>query len=222
MTRDRGFRRVRVPLVRAGSTPRRRVVGGAFAGIVLVLAAPLAATPSPARDAAAPVERLHAALLDAAAEGETARARYAHLHPVVSDVFDFQAMSRAAVGRVWSDFTADERAALVTHFADYATANYANNFDDARNISFRTVAIEPGRGRWVQVETELVRVEAAPISFDYLVFDGEDGARILNVVVADTMNEFERRRAEFRALLAEGGLSELLETLARRKRALVG
>lgn len=222
MTRDRAFRAVRAFRAGAVAPCRRRVVRGAVAGIFGLSACLLAAAPLAAQGAATPVERLHSALLEAAGGAATPQARYTRLLPVVSDVFDFQAMSRAAVGRVWSDFTDAERAALVEHFAAYAAANYAKNFDNARNISFRTVAVEPGRGQWVHVETELVRLEQRSISFDYLVFDGAEGPRILNVVVADTMNEFKRRRAEFRSLLEEGGLANLLETLARRKRALVG
>jgi phospholipid transport system substrate-binding protein len=190
---------------------------------VLVGSALLLARPAlGVQDATAPVEKLHDALLSAAAEGDTARARYAHLFPVVSDVFDFQAMSRAAVGRVWSKYSTDERAALIEHFAAYATANYAENFDDASNISFRTVGVEPGYGKQVHVETELVRVEKRPISFDYLVFRGAEGPHIINVVVAGTMNELARRRSEFRSLLDAGGLPHLLETLEQQKRALVG
>jgi hopanoid biosynthesis associated membrane protein HpnM len=182
----------------------------------------LAAPPLRAQDAALPVERLHEALLTAAAEGDTAAARYTHLHPVVSDVFDFRAMSRAAVGRVWFDFSDDERAALVERFAAYATANYAKRFKSAGDIAFRTVTVEPGDGKQVHVATELVRADKAPISFDYLVFRGSEGPHIINVVVAGTLNEFARRRSEFRSLMQAGGLSHLLETLERQKRALAG
>lgn len=221
MTEDRAVRRVRGPDWRPTTRPRHRA-RSAFAGLVALLAGLLLAGPGHAEDAATPVERLHQALLEAAATGGTAQARYAHLLPVVSDVFDFQAMSRAAVGRVWLDFSDAQRAALIEHFAAYATANYARNFENARNISFRTVEIEPGDGKRVYVQTELVRSQKAPISFDYLVFRGEQGAHIINVVVAETMNEFARRRAEFRSLLDAGGLAHLLETLDRQKRAIVG
>lgn len=213
MRGDRAFRgwwtRGRVP----GSTPRRRFVQATLAGASCLLARPALAV----QDAAAPVEQLHDALLMAAAEGDTARARYEYLLPVVSDVFDFRAMSRAAVGRAWSGFSDEERAALVERFAAYATANYADNFKDASRISFRTIAVEPGEGKQVHVETELVRVEQDPISFDYLVFRGAQGPQILNVVVAGTLNEFARRRSEFRSLLQAGGLQHLLETLERQK-----
>jgi phospholipid transport system substrate-binding protein len=199
---------------------RRRLVQAGLAGAWCLLAPPSLATE--VADAAAPVERLHDALLEAAGEGDTARARYTHLLPVVSDVFDFRAMSRWAVGRVWSDFSDEERAAVSERFAAYATANYAENFDDAGNIAFRTVDVEAGRGKRVHVRTELVREDEGPVPFDYLVFRGERGPHILNVVVAGTMNELARRRAEFRSLLEAGGLSHLLDTLEQEKRALVG
>ena len=217
MSEDRAVRRgwTRGPV--AGS-PRRRFVLAVTACIFGLLAA----APVQAQNAAAPVERLHDALLAAAAEGNTAEARYDHLLPVVSDVFDFQAMSRAAVGRVWSDFSDAERAALIDRFAAYATANYAKRFTTAGSISFRTVGVEAGEGKRVHVATELVRSEQSPISFDYLVFRGAEGPHIINVVVAQTMNEFARRRAEFRSLLEVGGLAHLLDTLERQKRALVG
>lgn len=190
---------------------------------VMVLAALLVAPAGlRAQGAAVPVERLHEALLTAAADGDTPEARYAHLHPVVSEVFDFRAMSRAAVGGVWFDFSDEQRTALVERFAAYATANYAKRFTSAENIAFRTVAVEPGDGKQVHVATELVRPEKGAISFDYLVFRGAEGPHIINVVVAGTLNEFARRRAEFRSLMQAGGLPHLLETLEQQKRALAG
>jgi len=200
------------------STPRR--------GFLAFTAACAAGLPAPTPllaegAAAAPVERLHEALL-AAADRDTPQARYVDLLPIVSDVFDFRAMSRAAVGRVWFDFSREQKAELVERFAAYATANYAKRFKNAADIAFRTVTVEPGRGRQVHVETELVRAEKAPISFDYLVFRGERGPYIINVVVAGTLNEFARRRSEFRSLLRAGGLSHLLETLERQQQALTG
>ena len=173
--------------------------------------------PSPA----VPVERLHAALLDAATTGETARARFERLMPVVEEVFDFTTMSRVAVGSAWAEFDAEARRALTRAFAAYAAANYASNFDDASGLAFRTVEVVEGDGH-VRVRTELARPADAPVSFDYRVQRGSEGPRIVNVVVDDTMNELARRRAEFRALLEAGGLENLLATLDAQTRARLG
>jgi phospholipid transport system substrate-binding protein len=202
------------------STPRRRLVESSLA-----LAAWLAlATPGPAVaqndvSPAAPVERLHAALLEAAAEGDTAQARYDRLLPVVSAVFDFSTMSRVAVGSAWAEFSDDERRTLEARFAAYAAANYAESFDDAGGLAFRTVEAGADEGPRVHVRTELTRPAKDPVAFDYLVQRTGEGPRIVNVVVDGTMNELARRRAEFRALLEAGGLENLLATLAAQTEA---
>jgi phospholipid transport system substrate-binding protein len=203
------------------STPRRRLVQSslALAGW-LVIAAPALAQDqaSPAE----PVERLHTALLDAAAEGDTVQARYERLLPVVSEVFDFSTMSRVAVGSAWAEFGDDERRVLEKRFAAYAAANYAHNFDDASGLAFRTVEVGAEEGPRVHVLTELTRPANDPVEFDYLVQRTGDGPRIVNVVVDGTMNELARRRAEFRALLEAGGLSNLLATLEAQTEARLG
>jgi len=163
---------------------------------------------------AVPVERLHEALEEAAGAGGDAASRFERLLPVVTEVFDFATMSRVAVGSAWAEWTPAERLSLRQHFAAYAAANYADNFDDASDITFRTVGVEAADGPRVRVRTELVRPEEDPIAFDYTVQRGDDGPRIVNVVVDGTMNELARRRAEFRVLLDDGGLDNLLDRLA--------
>jgi phospholipid transport system substrate-binding protein len=205
------------------STRRRRLVQSSLAvGACVALGARGRAAEGSDGSPAAPVERLHAALLDASADGETARARFERLLPVVSEVFDFTTMSRVAVGSAWEEFGEDERRALEEHFAAYAAANYADNFDDASGLAFRTVEVGGGEGARVHVVAELTRPADDPVEFDYLVQRTAAGPRIVNVVVDGTMNELARRRAEFRTLLRAGGLANLLDTLDAQTTARLG
>jgi phospholipid transport system substrate-binding protein len=205
------------------STPRRRLVQSSLAfAIWPLLGARGVAVAQDGPSPAAPVERLHAALLDAAAAGGTAQARFDRLLPVVAEVFDFSTMSRVAVGSAWADFDADEQRALEQRFAAYAAANYADNFDDASGLAFRTLAVDTAEGPRVHVRTELTRPAKEPVDFDYLVQRTGAGPRIVNVVVDGTMNELARRRAEFRALLDAGGLENLLATLEAQTQARLG
>ena len=210
--------RERVEGVVPVSTPRRRFVQSALAlaaSRVLTSGGAAAAREGPA----APVERLHDALLTAADAGDTARARFDRLLPVVREVFDFTTMSRVAVGSAWDDFGDAERRALEERFAAYAAANYAGNFDDASGLAFRTLEVGAGEGPRVHVLAELTRRAKGPVTFDYLVQRTGEGPRIVNVVVDGTMNELARRRAEFRALLEAGGIDNLLATLEAQTRA---
>jgi phospholipid transport system substrate-binding protein len=202
------------------STPRRRFVQSslALAGGCLVAGRRTAAAQD-AASPAAPVERLHGALVSAAEAGRTTRARFERLLPVVEDVFDFRTMSRLAVGSAWEEFGEAERRALEERFAAYAAANYADNFDDASGLAFRTLEVGEADGPRVQVLTELSRPRGEPVTFDYLVQRTDDGPRIVNVVVDGTMNELARRRAEFRSLLQAGGIDNLLATLAAQTQA---
>ena len=223
MSKDRRLRgRVRIETGPV-SAPRRRLVQSSLAlSASLLLGAPVAVAARDDVSPAAPVERLHTALLDAAAAGDTVRARYERLLPVVSEVFDFSTMSRVAVGSAWAEFGDDERRALEQRFAAYAAANYAHNFDEANGLTFRTVEVGAAEGPRVHVLAELARPLKDPVEFDYLVQRTGDGPRIVNVVVDGTMNELARRRAEFRALLEAGGLQNLLATLAAQTEARLG
>jgi len=204
------------------STPRRRLVQSSLALAAWLALARSAAAAQDETSPAAPVERLHTALLAAAAEGDSAQARFERLLPVVSEVFDFSTMSRVAVGSAWADFSAEERRALAERFAAYAAANYAESFDDASGLAFRTLEVGAAEGPRVDVRTELVRPAQGPVAFDYRVQRTDDGPRIVNVVVDGTMNELARRRAEFRALLESGGLENLLAKLAAQTEARLG
>ena len=202
------------------SAPRRRFVQTALALAAWSLVAPVGeAVGQDARPPAGPVERLHDALLSAADAGETARARFERLLPVVEQVFDFRTMSRVAVGSAWDGFSDAERRMLTGRFAAYAAANYAHNFDDPSGLAFDTVEVDQSDQPRVHVVTELRRPSKGPVTFDYLVQGSDAGPRIVNVVVDGTMNELARRRAEFRSLLEAGGLDHLLATLVAQTEA---
>ncbi len=184
-------------------------------GVLLVM---LAGVPGFANDVTEPVERLHRALLDAAAPGSTRAERQAALTPVVGDVFDFTTMSRVTVGAAWAEFDDAQRIALAEAFRDFATANYARSFDSSDGLAFATVGTRPDRADRVWVETELARPRGEPVRFDYLVQPGAERPAIVNVVVDGTLNELARRRAEFRGLLDQGGVDLLVTTLAAKSR----
>lgn len=195
---------------------RRRLVQSCL------LAASVAGTARAEIVAVAPVERLHAALLDAPSSGASAAERQRVLKPLVAQVFDFETMSRAAVGATWSDLSGEQRVRLADAFAGFAAANYATGFGGASGIAFETLGTRAADGGRSWVETQLVRPDDPPVRFDYLVQPSAAGPRIVNVVVDGALNELARRRDEFRALLDAGGIDRLLEVLEQRTAQAMG
>ena len=175
-------------------------------------------------EAAALVEAFHQGLLgvmqDAGTLGFDGRVRV--LEPLVAVTFDHATMTRVACGQAWDGIDEAMRERLIAAFRNYSVASYAANFDDYSGQSFRTVAVEPGRGGRLSVKAELVRApgRGAPIAFDYTVHRAQAGWRAIDVVVDGRMSELARRRSEFATLLRRGGPSDLLAALEAQTRAL--
>ena len=95
-----------------------------------------------------------------------------------------------------------ERQALVGAFSDWSIATYASRFDGYGGESFETLGetTRPNGDRLVS--TRLNRPNDAPVLLNYLL---RDGGRIVDIYLTGTVSELASRRAEFTAVLREGG-----------------
>jgi phospholipid transport system substrate-binding protein len=197
----------------------RRALLAALAATSTALALPRTAQAQPA----AVVEGFHATLLEimrnARALGIQGRER--RLRPVMEAAFNLPAMTRIAVGPPWSGFSQAEQAALVRAFSDWSIATYASRFDGYGGERFETLGETTlGNGDRL-VRTQLLRPNDAPVQLNYLLRGGEGGWRIVDIYLTGTISELASRRAEFTALLREGGPARLLAELRRRTETLL-
>ena len=192
----------------------------------LLLAALL--VPMRARAQAAPpaevVERFHAALLagmrDAARLG--VRGREGRLRPVMQAAFDLPAMARIAIGPPWSQLAEADRQALAAAFADWSIATYASRFDGFAGESFRTLGEQRLANGDTLVRTELLVPNDKPVVLSYLLREAAGAWRIVDIYLTGTISELASRRAEFTALLRDGGAPRLLAELRGRTQRLLG
>jgi phospholipid transport system substrate-binding protein len=186
-------------------------------GMAIALLAP--ARPVAADTPAAVVETLHEALVavmrDAA--GLTVRDRYARLAPTLEKTYDFQTMTRLAVGTAWTNAPPDQRAALTTAFSRLSIATYAERFSGYSGERFETLAEKEGPRGTRLVETRLVRPADAPVPLTYVLQKQEQGFRIIDVILQGSISELAVRRSEYAQVLRQGGadgLTKLLESKA--------
>ena len=200
---------------------RRRAALAATA----IAAVPAASAPAQqAAGAAAVVEGLHAALLDAMRNARALgpRGRERRLRPAMQAAFDLPAMARIAVGPPWTGLAEGERQALVPAFSDWVVATYASRFDGYAGESFATVGESALQSGDRLVRTQLLRPNDAPVQLNYLLRGGEGRWRVVDIYLGGTISELASRRAEFTALLREGGAERLAAELRRRTGALLG
>ena len=180
--------------------------------LLLTLPTPVPADPA---QAAAVVDRLHAALLDAMRRaGELGYAgRREALAPVLAASFDFPFMSRLALGSEWRRLDEMQRQRWVSTFQDLSLATYAARFDGFSGESFATDATEGAARDTVLVKTRLVRADDEPVHLNYRLRQNGGNWRIIDIYLNETVSEVALRRSEFTEVLERSGFEALVAEL---------
>jgi phospholipid transport system substrate-binding protein len=168
---------------------------------------------------AAVVERMNGALLEtmqAGAAGAGFEERYAALRPTLEESFAFPTMARLAVGPSWNAIEPATRDEIAGLFARMSIATFADRFDGFGGERFEIVGEAPGPRGAVLVKSRLVRPADDPVGLDYLLREQEGGWRIIDVFLNSKFSELARQRAEFAALLRDGGPPALIGSLERK------
>jgi phospholipid transport system substrate-binding protein len=200
---------------------RARAVRGARAriwlGATLLLLAGLTATAPRAQDGAATrtVETLHAALARNMADGAALglEGRLERLRPVLSEVFDFETITKVALGDAYAALDAPTQARFRALLERMSAITYADNFKSQQDAArFVTVTEQAVRGERVVVRTRLERSKAEPVALDYVVHHTPAGPRIVNVL-AEGVSDLSLKRAQYAAVIRSDGVSGLLERI---------
>jgi phospholipid transport system substrate-binding protein len=164
------------------------------------------------------IERLNAALLEVMRNAADLgyQGRYEQLKPVLRESYDFPFMIRIAVGPPWRDLDQNQRARITDLFTDMSIATYAARFDGYDGERFEILGDEPAPRDTVLVHSRIVLPDDEPVELSYLLkeFDGE--WRIIDVLLDARYSELARQRAEFAAVLRNGGVPDLVATLERK------
>jgi phospholipid transport system substrate-binding protein len=191
---------------------RALIVWATFAASlhVGVSADPVAvATDSPVATIAA----LQEGLIGAASSQTTVEERYRVLEPIILATHDLTYIAEFALRRQWGALSETDRQRFIAAFERLSVMTYAARFASVGPDTFREVTpggdSSPGRAR---VSTGVARAGAADVSLDYLLEQGPEGWRIINIV-ADGVSDLALQRAEYQRVFASGGLEGLLAEL---------
>ncbi|HET7136485.1 MAG TPA: ABC transporter substrate-binding protein [Casimicrobiaceae bacterium] len=178
-------------------------------------ATPALAQQAGSGDVTAPIKRFYDALLDAMKRAKTLgiKGRAALLAPVISSTFDLAAMTRIAVGPMWTSIAPDQQKALVDAFSRMTIATYASRFDGYSGEKFEIDPnVETRTGDRV-VHTQIVQSDGAPVTLNYLMRKSGGAWKIVDVYLTGTISELATRRAEFANILDSGGAQALVASL---------
>jgi phospholipid transport system substrate-binding protein len=199
---------------------RRGLLG--LAVTALVVANPWRPASAEATDDAPPkvaIQELNDALLAAMKAGARTpfADRYRALDPVVTQVFDLDAVLAASIGLSWTTLSSAQKTELATAFRRYTVSSYVANFDTYNGQSFQVLPTvrTVGNGE-VVVQTRMLRTDDSPLKLDYVMRRGPAGWQVVDVLTDGSISRVAVQRSDFRELLSGGGVHALTAGLARK------
>jgi phospholipid transport system substrate-binding protein len=208
-------------LMSLAAPARRMLLQLAFCWIAAALGMAPAAIAS---ETTAPVEQLHAGLIDLMKAGKAVpfRQRYDRIAPVISRTFDLEGIVRQVVGPRWATLPPDQQAALQDAFRRYTIASYVANFDGYSGERFELVPGVTAVGNDRLVQTRIVPAAGQAHVLAYVMRQTAGGWRIADVMAEGSVSRVAAQRSEIRSVLADGGGSGLLVSLRRKTAELSG
>jgi phospholipid transport system substrate-binding protein len=136
--------------------------------------------------------------------------------------FNFNRMTRLAMGKNWSQAAPDQQQELVKEFRTLLVRTYSNALS---NYSDATIKVEPLKNKGGEtdttVKTKVIQDSGQePVPIDYSMEKTSDGWKVYDVTVAG-VSLVTNYRSTFNNQVREGGVEKLIKTLADKNRSLI-
>ncbi len=133
--------------------------------------------------------------------------------------FDFERMTRLAVGKSWRTATPEQKQALVTEFRNMLVRTYTKAFTVYRD---QTIEVKPARvaadATEVTVKTSIIKPGAQPIPVDYEMGKTADGWKAFDLSI-EGVSMVASYRGTFATQIQQGGIDGLIKTLSEKNLA---
>lgn len=171
----------------------------------------------------AAVEQLLDGLVSAAQAhgGEPVEARYEALRPVVAATHDLPYIAELTIRREWRDLSDEQRQRFVDAFERLSVMTYASRFGSLEEGMFVLGGSEPPSDGRAVVTATLTTAQGDEIPFEYVLHEADGGWKIINIL-ADNVSDLALKRAEYRRLLADGTIEDVIAELERQAAAAAG
>jgi len=173
----------------------------------------------------APIRQLCDGLLAVMHEGQATpfAQRFDQLAPAVENAFDLDTILQVSVGLAWPMLPPDDKATLQAAFRRYTIASYVNSFDNYTGQRFE-VSPDPRdlpNGEQ-EVNTRIIPHSGDPHVLNYVMRQGPQGWRAVDVLLDGTISRVAVQRSDFRSLLSHGGAAALAKSLLAKTADLSG
>ena len=133
--------------------------------------------------------------------------------------FDFDEMSRLAMGKSWRSLTADQRKRFVPVFTSFLEDAYLNKVQNYSGQEIQITKAHVTDKDYAQVNGGIVQQGSEPIGLSFSL-KRESGAWKIYDVAVDNVSTLDSYRTEFQRIMGEEGFDGLMTQIQRRDREL--
>ena len=172
--------------------------------------------------AAPPVEKLHARLLEIMRSADELgyEGRFERISLVVSETFDLPFMAAKSMGRHWKKLPESDQQRWLELFTRHISANYAGQFTAFTGETFETTGEEAAIRNTRVVRTRLTRPGDEDVQLNYRLREVDGSWRIIDIYLNGTVSELALRRSEYSSVLKREGFEKLLSTIDEKVKEL--
>jgi phospholipid transport system substrate-binding protein len=132
--------------------------------------------------------------------------------------FDFELITRSAVGRDWNKATAAQRDELISSFRELLVSTYAKSLAKYSDETLVYKPSRPGtRAGTVVVPTEVTGGGRPPIPIDYRMHKKSGSWKVYDLVI-ENVSMISSYRGQFRGTIARSGIDGLIRELQNKAR----
>jgi phospholipid transport system substrate-binding protein len=130
--------------------------------------------------------------------------------------FDFERMTRLAVGRNWAQATPEQKQSLIKEFRTMLVRTYSSSLSQYRN---QTIEVKPTKlgpnDKEATVRTSVLQQGGPSIPIDYAMEKMDSGWKVYDVII-DGVSLVTTYRGTFNDQIQKGGVDGLVKTLQDR------
>lgn len=136
------------------------------------------------------------------------------VRPVLEKYFNFEVITRKAIGPGWQQFTPEQQASAVTLFTEVVIRNYADRFEagDRPGITYSAEVLPDPKRPGVRDVPTTIDYAGKKYSVVYRVEKGAECWRIVDVKI-EGVSMIANWRAQLNPLFQHGGAPEVLASL---------
>lgn len=136
------------------------------------------------------------------------------VRPTLEKFFNFESLTRKAIGVGWKDLSPEQQGKAVRLFSEMIIRSYTSRFDPNSPIDIqfaKSVDLGPGR----KEVPATARYQGSAVAVAYRVESGAEGWRVYDVIV-EGVSLASNYRAQFEAIRQKGGGTALIRSMEEK------